>query len=194
MEIPKLQWFWTSCLGLDFNSKQLRDSFLLHRASLAYFPSKWPWDQGSQDKIKVKRIFLHMSLRPLLLNSSVLREFFHPSQVSKPLAMERLNLCWVPISTNSCHNAVYTFFFLMHIDAHFPASQSQVLCFKAMLFRGWVSASKSNDSLKTTDNSTSEYLLEGNENTNSKRYLCPHILCSIIYNSQDMEITVSTDG
>ena len=48
---------------------------------------------------------------------------------------------------------------------------------------------KSNDSLKTTDNSTSEYLLEGNENTNSKRYLCPHILCSIIYNSQDMEIT-----
>lgn len=46
MEIPKLQWFWTSCLGLDFNSKQLRDSFLLHRASLAYFPSKWPWDPG----------------------------------------------------------------------------------------------------------------------------------------------------
>ena len=48
---------------------------------------------------------------------------------------------------------------------------------------------KLNDSLKTTDNSTSEYLLEGKENTNSKRYLCPHILCSIIYNSQDMEIT-----
>ena len=48
---------------------------------------------------------------------------------------------------------------------------------------------KLNDPLKTTDNSTSEYLLEGKENTNSKRYLCPHILCSIIYNSQDMEIT-----
>ena len=36
--------------------------------------------------------------------------------------------------------------------------------------------------------STSEYLSEENENTNSKiKY--PHVYCSIIYNSQDMETT-----
>ena len=33
------------------------------------------------------------------------------------------------------------------------------------------------------------YLSEDNENTNSKRYMHPHIQQSIIYNSQDMETT-----
>ena len=38
-----------------------------------------------------------------------------------------------------------------------------------------------------SSNSTSGYLQEGNENTNSKRYLYSYVHCSIIYNSQDME-------
>ena len=42
---------------------------------------------------------------------------------------------------------------------------------------------------KWCSNSTSEYLSEENENTNSKRYINPHVHCRIIYNSQDMETT-----
>ena len=38
-------------------------------------------------------------------------------------------------------------------------------------------------------NSTFGYLSKRNENTNSKRYLQPHVHCSIIYNTQDMETT-----
>ena len=40
-----------------------------------------------------------------------------------------------------------------------------------------------------SSDSTSWYLFEGNENTNSERYMNPHVYCSIIYNSQDMETT-----
>ena len=36
---------------------------------------------------------------------------------------------------------------------------------------------------------TSGYLSKGNKNTNSKQISVPHIDCSIIYNSQDMEST-----
>ena len=44
-------------------------------------------------------------------------------------------------------------------------------------------------------NSTSGYTSKGNKNTNSKDYLYPHVQCSIIHNSQDMETTyMSTDG
>ena len=46
-----------------------------------------------------------------------------------------------------------------------------------------------------SSNSTSGYLSKENENTNSKRYIHTHIHCSIIYNSQDMEVTyVSISG
>ena len=38
-------------------------------------------------------------------------------------------------------------------------------------------------------NPTSGYLCEENENTNSKRYTQPHVHCSIVYKSQDMETT-----
>ena len=37
--------------------------------------------------------------------------------------------------------------------------------------------------------STSEYLSEEYENTNSKKYMHPCVHCSIIYNSQYMETT-----
>ena len=40
-----------------------------------------------------------------------------------------------------------------------------------------------------SSNSTSGYLSEEKENANSERYLHPHVYCSIIYNSQDMEAT-----
>ena len=38
-------------------------------------------------------------------------------------------------------------------------------------------------------NSTFEYSFEGSKNTNSKRYIHPHVHCSVIYNSQDIEAT-----
>ena len=38
-------------------------------------------------------------------------------------------------------------------------------------------------------NSTSEYLSKETQNTNLKRYIHPHVHCSIIYNRQDMETT-----
>ena len=38
-------------------------------------------------------------------------------------------------------------------------------------------------------NSTSGYLCEENENTNSKRYMQPRVHRSIVYRSQDMETT-----
>ena len=44
------------------------------------------------------------------------------------------------------------------------------------------------------DISTSRYLSQENENTNLKRYMHSHVPCSIIYNSQDMEVFVSADG
>ena len=40
-----------------------------------------------------------------------------------------------------------------------------------------------------SSNSTSGYLFEENENTNSKRYLQLYVHYSIIYNSQDKETT-----
>ena len=46
-----------------------------------------------------------------------------------------------------------------------------------------------------SSNSTSAYLSKGNKNTNWKRCLHPHVHCSIIYNSQNIETTeVSSDG
>ena len=39
--------------------------------------------------------------------------------------------------------------------------------------------------------STSEYLPKENENTDLKQYLYLHVHCSVIYNSQDMETTLS---
>ena len=36
-----------------------------------------------------------------------------------------------------------------------------------------------------------QFHFEENENTNLKRYLHPHVYCTIIYNSQDMETTLS---
>ena len=46
-----------------------------------------------------------------------------------------------------------------------------------------------------SSNSTSGYLSKEIENTNSERYMHPHVHCSVIYNSQDMETTkVSIDG
>ena len=46
-----------------------------------------------------------------------------------------------------------------------------------------------------SSNSPSGYIAKRNEITISKRYLHPHIYCSIIHNSQDMEtISVSVDG
>ena len=38
----------------------------------------------------------------------------------------------------------------------------------------------------------SGYLSEGNKNTNLKRYQHPHVHCSIIYNSHDMENNLIT--
>lgn len=38
-------------------------------------------------------------------------------------------------------------------------------------------------------NPTSRYTAQGTEISVAKRYLQPHIYCSIIYNSRDMEIT-----
>ena len=38
-----------------------------------------------------------------------------------------------------------------------------------------------------SSNSTSGNISKGNKNTNSKRYLCPHVHRSIIYNNQDIE-------
>ena len=40
-----------------------------------------------------------------------------------------------------------------------------------------------------SSNSTSGYLSKENKSTNLKRYMHPHIYCSIIHNSQDMEST-----
>ena len=40
-----------------------------------------------------------------------------------------------------------------------------------------------------SSSSTSRYLPKGNTNTNVKGYIHPHIDCSTIYNSQDMEAT-----
>ena len=40
-----------------------------------------------------------------------------------------------------------------------------------------------------SSNSISGYLPEENEITNSKRHMHPNVHCSIIYNSQDVEIT-----
>lgn len=49
--------------------------------------------------------------------------------------------------------------------------------------------------LKWSSNSTSGYLSQETRNTNLKRYLHPHVYCSIIYNSKDMETaSVSIDG
>ena len=42
--------------------------------------------------------------------------------------------------------------------------------------------------------STIGYLLKGNKNTNSERYIDPYVYCSVIYNTQCMEkAQVSTD-
>lgn len=41
--------------------------------------------------------------------------------------------------------------------------------------------------LEWSSSSTSGYLSQENENTNSERYMHPHIPCSIVYNGQDME-------
>ena len=38
-------------------------------------------------------------------------------------------------------------------------------------------------------NPTFEYLSKENEDTNSKRYVCPYVHCSTIYSRQDMETT-----
>ena len=40
-----------------------------------------------------------------------------------------------------------------------------------------------------SSSSTSGYIHKENENTNSKRYMHPNVQSSIIYNSQDMEVT-----
>ena len=40
-----------------------------------------------------------------------------------------------------------------------------------------------------SSNFTSGYLSKENENTNLKIYLHPHVRCSIIYDSQDVETT-----
>ena len=40
-----------------------------------------------------------------------------------------------------------------------------------------------------SNNSISGYLFKGNENTNLKRYMFPHVHYSIIYNIPGMEIT-----
>ena len=40
-----------------------------------------------------------------------------------------------------------------------------------------------------SSNSTPGYLPEGNDITASEKYLHPHVHCSIIHNSQDMEKT-----
>ena len=40
-----------------------------------------------------------------------------------------------------------------------------------------------------SNNFTSEFLSEENENTNLKIYMHPYVHCSITYNSQDMEAT-----
>ena len=47
---------------------------------------------------------------------------------------------------------------------------------------------------KTTiwpSNSTFEYISKGNENRISKRYLHPHVYCSIIHNIQGIEVSVN---
>ena len=47
---------------------------------------------------------------------------------------------------------------------------------------------KIKDSTTTwSSNSTFENVFRGNENTNSKRYMNPHVHCSVIYNCQDVE-------
>ena len=71
---------------------------------------------------------------------------------------------------------------------HFPTVARNVNCCRHYGNYGDCSKIKN----KTTiwcSNSTSGYLSKGNKNTNLKRYLYPHICCSITYNSQDMEIT-----
>ena len=40
-----------------------------------------------------------------------------------------------------------------------------------------------------SSNTTPRYSFEENEDTNQKRYMHPHVHCSIVYNSQDMEAT-----
>ena len=40
-----------------------------------------------------------------------------------------------------------------------------------------------------SSNSATGYLPKENKNTNSKRYLCPCVYCSIVYKSQDMNVT-----
>ena len=43
-----------------------------------------------------------------------------------------------------------------------------------------------------SSNFTAGYLSEGNRTTILKRYLHPHVHCSLIYNSQDMKTTLVT--
>ena len=46
-----------------------------------------------------------------------------------------------------------------------------------------------------SNNSTIRYFPKEYKNTNSKRYMHLYVYCSIIYNSQDIEVTrISTDG
>ena len=40
-----------------------------------------------------------------------------------------------------------------------------------------------------SSNATARYLLKGNKNTNTERYMNCQVQCSIIYSSQDMEAT-----
>ena len=44
-----------------------------------------------------------------------------------------------------------------------------------------------NKTATQTTNSTFGYFSEENKNSNMKRYMCPYVHCSIIYNDQDME-------
>ena len=45
--------------------------------------------------------------------------------------------------------------------------------------------------INTTNYPTCGYLSEKNKNTNSKRYIYFHVHWGIVYNSQDMETTLS---
>ena len=46
-----------------------------------------------------------------------------------------------------------------------------------------------NRTIILNSSSTSGYLCKENKNTNLKIYMHPHVHCSIIHNSQDMETT-----